>query len=487
MAGPGMLSRVLRGLSIPDDVVRLSSDTISYGIGKLGEGVAALVLIPVLTRAFAPAEFGIWDITMTFFLLSATTASLGLEPALAAVYFQTLDEDRKRLTASTSITFRLLSSMAVAVPIFILAPRISAIIFGTSEHAIYFRLIAGAIPFFLAANIFKQLLRLDFAPWRFNIVGAGYAVTYAGLAVFLVLRLKMGVGGVFVGILVSAVIFSLVGGVFAARHFSLQFSGQALKDMLAFGLPLMPLLFASWVIDFSDRYFLSRMASLEEVGIYSVGARISSMIILFSTSFQMAWGPFALSIQHEDDAKDRYSRGLMLYLCAALAGATGIVVFARPILVLLTQPKYYEAGRVIAPLVLSTVAYGAFQIANIGLIITRRIALSSVAIAAGAVLNVGLNFLLIPRFGMMGAAIATLISYLAAFALLYMFAQRHYPVDYRPGRLALLVLFSALLMIISSALRFESSAALDFIFRTLLLAGYLFFVLIFFLPKPVKN
>jgi len=467
--------------------VRLSSDTVSYGVGKLGEGIAALVLIPVLTRAFSPAEFGVWDVAMTFFMLSATAASLGLEPALGAFYFGTRDEARKKLVASTSIWFRLLSSLAVAVPIFAFAPRISAVIFGTSEHAIYFRLIAVAVPFILGANIFKQLLRLDFSPWKFNIVSVGYAGAYAGLAILLVVRLDMGVVAVFWGILVAAAIFFVVGAIFSARHFSPRFSASALREMLGFGLPLVPLLFACWVIDFSDRYFLTRMATLEQVGIYSVGARISTIVLLFSTSFQMAWGPFALSIQHEDDARDRYSRGLHLYLCAALAGATGIVLFARPILVLLTQPKYYEAGIVIAPLVFSIVLYGAFQVVNIGLIITKKTVLSSVAIAVGAVLNVTLNFLLIRPFGMMGAAAATLISYLAALVLLYIFAQRLYPVDYRPARMAALLSLSAVLMMLSSVVKFEGfSGILELVLRALVFGGYLI-ALSFFLRRPLKD
>jgi O-antigen/teichoic acid export membrane protein len=480
-----MLRRIIEKLPFGADIRNLSADTASYGVGKMGEGVAALALIPVLTRVFSPAEYGVWDVTMTFFMLTTVAASLGLEPALAAFYFETRDSDRRKVVASTSIHFRLLSSIAIAALFFVLAPQISGIVFGTSEYSDYFRIVAAAIPFFLAANIFKQLLRLDFSPWKFNIVGVGYAIAYAGLAVFLVTMMGMRVSGVLFSILAASICFSIVGGVFAARHFSLRFSTDALKDMLRFSLPLLPALFAVWVIDFSDRYFLTRMSTLEQVGIYSVGARISSIIILFSTSFQMAWGPYALSIQHEDDARDMYSRGLFLFFCMALVGATGIVVFAGPILIVLTQPIYYEAWKVIGLLVLGTVAYGAYLIVNIGLIITKKTALTSLAITAGAGLNIVLNFFLIPRFGMMGAAAATLASYLLGFALLYRFAQKHYPIDYKPAWLAASALAAVVTMAISSVVRLDSAPA-DFIFRSLLFIVFIFVIGRIYLLRPDK-
>jgi O-antigen/teichoic acid export membrane protein len=276
-----------------------------------------------------------------------------------------------------------------------------------------------------------------------------------------------GVGGALFSVLAAAIVFSIVGGIFSARHFSLEFSGGVLKDMLKFSVPLLPALFAVWVIDFSDRYFLTRMSTLEQVGIYSVGARISSMIILFSTSFQMAWGPYALSIQHEADAKNRYSRGLLLFLCAALTAATAITVFAGPILAILTRPEYYAAEKVIGLLTLGTVAYGAYLIVNIGLLISKKTVLTSVAMSIGAVLNIILNFLLIPRFGIMGAAAATLAAYIAALALLYVFAQKHYPIDYKPGRSALAALLAVLTMAASSAIKLDSAPA-DILFRSLL-------------------
>jgi O-antigen/teichoic acid export membrane protein len=361
----------------------------------------------------------------------------------------------------------------VALLIYVSAPHISVTIFDTPRHAVYFRIAAVTMPFFLGMGIFKQLLRVSFAPGRFNIVSVGYAILYTLLGIVLVVRMQMGVSGILLAMLAAAAVFALVGAVFTRRFLSPRFSLYTLREMLQFSVPILPSLFACWVMDFSDRYFLTKLSTLEQVGIYSVGARISSMIILLVTSYQMAWAPYALSVQHREDARDRYARGLFLFLLISLAAGTAIVVFGRPILVILTHPRYYGAEKVIGLLVLATVAYGTYLIMNIGLIITKKTSLTSISVGAGAVLNLVLNFALIPRFGMMGAAAATLISYALSVAGIYWFANRVYPIDYRFKRIAKLVALSVAVMFITSVFGFEDSLLLDVVFGIVLFAVFL--------------
>ena len=475
---------LIERLRLPEDVVRLSRDTVLYGFGKVAEAAAMLAPIPALTRAFTPAEFGLWDVIMTFFLLATTAASLALEVSLSASYFEHDDEQSRRTVAATSVFFRLISSGLFALVIYLFAPQISLIIFATAEHAVCFRIVAGALPFFLAISIFKQLLRITFAPWRFNVIAVGHALVYAGIGIFLVLRARQGVNGILFATLIAAACFSVIGATLVWKLIRGKFSLSVVRHMLAFSLPFLPSLFACWIIDFSGRYFLTRFGTLGEVGIYSVGAKISSLIILFTTSFQMAWLPFGLSIQHQSDAKKKYSRVLFFFLVVALTAGTAIVVFAKPILIVLTQPRYYGAEIVIPFLVLATVMYGAYMIINIGLIITRRSSYSSIAIAAGAGVNIALNFLLVPGFGMIGAAVATLVSYTVSTALLYWFARKYYPVDYRIPRIAKLVALAVGTMIVAFFVNFESSMLVDSGFSAVLFAVFLICLHRFFLAAP---
>jgi O-antigen/teichoic acid export membrane protein len=469
----GLLSRILRGVSVPEDIAGLSRDTIYYGFGKAAEALATLILIPVLTRAFTPAQFGLWDVAMTFFMLTTTVASLALEPALAAYYFDTQNADERKIVAATALLSRVFSSIFISIPVFIFSPHISQVIFDTAEYAPYFRALAVTIPFFLALNMLKQMLRIDFAPGKFNIVSIGFAGIYMALGVILVVNMKLGVNGILYAMLVAAVCSAIGGGILASKFLSLDFSAEKMGNLLAFGIPLIPYLLAVWVIDSSSRYFLTKLSTLDQVGIYSVGAKISSIIVLFITSFQMAWAPVALSIQHQPDAKEKYSRALLFFLTVSLTAATALAVFARPVLITLTQPIYYGAEKIIGLLAFALVEYGAFLMVSMGLIIVKRTALASAGLVIGAVVNLLLNYLLIPGFGIVGAAMATFASYSVAAILLYRFTQKYYPVDYKLPRIFKLSALSAGTWVISWFLPFERYMLLDLLSRSLLIFGFM--------------
>jgi O-antigen/teichoic acid export membrane protein len=121
------------------------------------------------------------------------------------------------------------------------------------------------------------------------------------------------------------------------------------------------------------------------------------------------------------------------------------------------------------------------------LILTKKTFLTSVALGIGAVINIGLNFLLIPRFQMMGAAIATLVSYFVAVVILYRFSQRHYPINYRLSKIAGLTALSIITMSAATVFRFKDSIAVDSLFRSLLMIAFLIFVGRFFLLQPRKS
>jgi O-antigen/teichoic acid export membrane protein len=145
---------------------------------------------------------------------------------------------------------------------------------------------------------------------------------------------------------------------------------------------------------------------------------------------------------------------------------------------------YYGAEKVIGLLVLSTIAYGAYLILNIGLMVAKKTSYTSISVAAGAILNLVLNFVLVPRFGIMGAAVATLISYCVSVAAVYWFANKWNPIDYRIRRIGKLILLSVAAMLIASIIDIESSVALDVLFSVFLFGIFLFGIRRFFFRIP---
>jgi O-antigen/teichoic acid export membrane protein len=214
------------------------------------------------------------------------------------------------------------------------------------------------------------------------------------------------------------------------------------------------------VIDLSDRFFLVHMKGLGETGLYSIGVRISTAILLVLIALRTAWPAFAFSIKDDDEAKRTYGFVLtyVLYLCCWLSLALSLLA---PWLVrLLTTPKFYRAEEVVPLLVFGGTAFIAFNVMSIGIGRAKKTQFNWVITGGAALVNIGLNFVLIPPYGMIGAAISTLIAYLVMFFGMTIRAQQVFPVPYQWRRIALVVAAAVGLTVLGKSLDVPLAGAL---------------------------
>ena len=142
--------------------------------------------------------------------------------------------------------------------------------------------------------------------------------------------------------------------------------------MNRFGLPLVPTALFLWVTNFSDRFFLVKLADVAEAGLYSVGVRVASAMVLLLTAFRLAWPAFAYSIKDEDEARRTYAY-VLTYLTVVTAWvALALSLLAPWIVDLLAAESFAESSRVVGPLAFSTVAYAAYIVVAIGVGRARR-------------------------------------------------------------------------------------------------------------------
>ncbi len=238
--------------------------------------------------------------------------------------------------------------------------------------------------------------------------------------------------GNFTGTLV--VYLSLLG--YRREQLGLQFDRRLLREMNRFGLPLVPTAVFLWITNFSDRFFLAKLADIAEVGLYSVGVRVASAMVLLLTAFRTAWPAFAYSIRDEDEARSTYAYVLSYLTVVTTWVALALTLFSPWIVDLLAADEFAESSTVVGPLAFSTVSYGAYIVVAIGVGRSRRTQFNWVVTAAGAAVNFGLNILLIPSYGMMGAAIATVAAYTTMAVGMAWWAQKVYPVPYQWRRVA---------------------------------------------------
>jgi O-antigen/teichoic acid export membrane protein len=283
--------------------------------------------------------------------------------------------------------------------------------------------------------------------WRYSISATAGAAVAAAVGIVLVLATGLGIEGVLIGVLAGNAVAVAYGLAATLRQFGRRLSRRELRVMLAFGLPLIPAASAMWGLAFLDRLMLSALAGLDEVGQYAVGARFASVLMFFVTAFGLAYTPFMLSLFAEDGELEKQVRSRALtYLAIVLTGISlCLALFAREI-VTVVAPGFDDAYQVVGILCLGVTIFGLSSITMSGISLARRTGYFATFSLVALVVNVGLNFALIPPLGGFGAALATATAYASLTCLYYVKAQHVYPTPYEPRRaLGVLVAGAALM------------------------------------------
>jgi O-antigen/teichoic acid export membrane protein len=209
---------------------------------------------------------------------------------------------------------------------------------------------------------------------------------------------------------------------------------------------------AHQIIGFADRYFLKFLHGLSSVGVYSIGATFGLALKLFLSAFEAAWTPFFLRLMHESNARQIFST-VSTYVVAALVLLTaGLCALAPDVVHLLTTSDYREAARVTPWVALGVMCQGFYLVGSIGLIITKRTKFYPVATGLAAVASVLANLLLIPKFGIVGAAWANLVAYATLAIVTSVFSWRVYPIPYEWGRLLKVLCAGAISYVVATTI-----------------------------------
>ena len=298
---------------------------------------------------------------------------------------------------------------------------------------------AGAVGL-LAQMVYEQqtaLFRVEERSTAFVLASLANIAITIGATVLLVVAWEQGALGVIVGNFTGTLVVTAGAAARATgEQLGLQFSRPLLREMNRFGMPLVPAALALIAVNFGDRFFLVHLSGLDEVGLYEIGVRIASAMVLLLTAFRTAWPAFAYSIADDAEAKRTYAFVLTYLVVVSSWLALGLGLLSPWLVRLLTTEQFYGGSRVVAPLAFGTVAYAAYIVMAIGVGRAKRTQLNWAITGAAAALNVALNLILIPPYGMMGAAIATVAAYSLMFVLMVGYAQRVFPTPYQWRRVA---------------------------------------------------
>ena len=418
-------------LSLGSQLGRLGRHSLIYGIGGLVSRIVAVLLLPLYTHYLTPADYGKIETLIALTTVLGIILRAGISSAFFRFYFDAEGDVARRTVLRTSFWFTMGAGTLGLLLLLVFAEPVSDFLFGTTNAANLVR--AAGVALWASVNYeqLTSLFRVEERSVAFVCASLANVFITIGLTLVLVVSLDKGAIGVIVGNFSGTLIvyFALLG--FRREQLGLQFDRGLLREMNRFGIPLVPTALFLWITNFSDRFFLVKLSDVSEAGLYSVGVRVASAMVLLLTAFRMAWPAFAYSIRDEDEAKRTYAY-VLTYLTVVTAWvALALTLFAPWLVDLLATPRFAESYRVVGPLSFAAVAFAAYIVVAIGVGRIRRTQFNWVVTGAAAIVNVALNLALIPPYGMIGAAIATVAAYVTMAVGMAWWSQRIYPVPYQ--------------------------------------------------------
>jgi O-antigen/teichoic acid export membrane protein len=463
---------------------RLLSQSAIYGLGGIISRLLALVLLPLYTSYLGTAGFGKIETITALTAVLVVVLRLGISNAFFRFYFDSKDESYRTLVVRTSFWFTMAMATLGLVVGFVFATPIAHVLrFGDDPWLVR----AGFVGLWAQMNYSQltSLFRVEERPVAFVTASVANIFITVGATVLLVVGLHKGATGAVVGNFLGtlAIYFVLLG--YRRYQLGLQFDRGLLRRMNHFGLPLVPSALALWAINFVDRFFVAVFKGQSEVGVYSLAIRASSVIVFLMVAFQLAWPAFAYSIDDDSIAKRTYAF-VLTYLLLICCWASLVLGLLSPWIVRILaphKPAFWRASEAVGILAFAGAAYAGYTVLAIGIGRARRTQFNWIVTGAAALLNVGLNFALIPPYGMMGAAISTLAAYVAMFLGMSFNTQRVWPVPYQWRRVTTLSLVAVALLVIGKAVH----ASLPLAIVLCLVYPVVLLPLRFYLPAELRR
>lgn len=413
-------------------------------------------LLPLYTSYLTPTMLGVSDTITTFTGLLFPLLVMGLDSAYSAFYFDSRDLDRDRKIYNT---IRLLMLIVSIIPIIacLFSKQISVVLFHHSDNwlVIVISLISVSINLWYLPLTLE--LRMKNRMTIFSVITVVSSLLMILFNVIFVTMLKL---GIYALILTTAIVYfiQLILLLICIRQkFETKFIDKNLiKKIYKFALPLVPIAIVTWILNLSDRYVLLYFHGEGVVGLYGIGSRLITVINMFISGVTTAYTTFAYSNVENKDAKKQYAMVLNILYVVLIGVCFILSMFAVEVTQLATAAEngYENAYKPIRDMMFAQVIYAISTITSYGIYFAKKTYLSLISTSIAAIVNLVLNIIFIPEYGITAAAATTLIGYLIMFIMNYVFAQKYYKCDYGIKIILFNLVFLYILVLLLSDVNF---------------------------------
>lgn len=419
---------------------RLLGETAVYGLSTVVASLVGFLLIPIYTRTFSPAEYGVLAQINTATTLATIFAVFGMDNSSAVWFWEHPEPEERARTFSTWFAFSMFAGASVGVLAILLRGPLSRALLH-DERLNYLWVVFAANVALLnsprVGTIWFRMLRRPLSAVTITILSS---LASAFFGVFLVVYVKLGIAGA-----VGAQLAGSVIGFFAtavALRKVLSFSSidlGRLSPMLRFSAPLVLMSKVGWLVSSALSFVVNLMCSASDAGLYQVGNSLASFIGIVVFAFCQAWSPFALSIRDEGVARRIYGLAIEASAAMGILLAYGIAVFSLPILRIVAGPQYLGARWVLSFLALNTVLTSLPSVLSVTFARVKRTRPLAGATVQGAVVTLAGVFLTTRHWGKEGVALSVVLGGATTWIQAFRASQRVFPITVDLRRMGVVV------------------------------------------------
>lgn len=428
-------------------------DSLIYGLGNISVKLVGLVLIPIYTdtKYISIDDFGVLGVIEVTASVLVAVLGLALYQAFFRWYWDQEFSEKQKSIFFTVLSFLTLFSLLVIFALFPVTDQISAILFsGKTGYSTLLRLMLISVGIQVISQVPLTLMKLQEKPLLFSITNLVKLAFTLLITIYLVVYKAKGLEGIYAGQIVGGALSMVVLFRYLIENIQLRFERKILNAMLLYSAPLTLGSVSSMLLSVFDRYSLNYLSTLTNVAVYSLGYKIANSIkMIVITSVQSAISPLIFKKINDKDNQFFYSKIMTYFSLGVMIVILGLSLFGLEIVKVFTSDPVYWESYLIIPIISMGIFFGMLKdVSVIGLQIMKKTRIIGTIIFFVALLNLGLNIILIPKFHIYGASAATLFSQIIFFLIMYRKAQKIYFIPYETLKILKLILFGSLVIII---------------------------------------
>jgi O-antigen/teichoic acid export membrane protein len=385
-----------------------------------GMGLAqmlSLITFPILTRVLSKEQYGILGLVTTTMLIAVAISKAGLSDGIIRFYSEYSADPEKRKIFSSTVLFRGLTFSVIAVILYAAALPWLAQYLKIDKQFIACFVVMAFYLFIRPLNIIAlNFLRVNGRTVLLNAATLGEKAVSVALSLGLYLYVFQDLYGFFIGIAAAEFILSLALFSWFFREYTVKpslASRELASKLIKFGLPLLVGECAFLALSYADRYLILAYYDEAVLGVYTVGYNLAmyiANIIMFSISYSIVPIYVELYSKEGKEKTEAFMQRSMHYLILFFIPICfGYAAVSQDLFVTLASRKYASAA-IFSPIILvGSIFFAMNSVTNAGLYIAKRsMAILNIMLAAVA-LKIGMNIVLLPKYGVMGAAFSTLV------------------------------------------------------------------------------